>query len=75
MPLLAQPLTAEAFAPFGDVFSRLDQPGRVYTEAALGNGRPDGRPDVDVIFMWRVGTAGDGEFVAVAPFTVTCPSA
>jgi ureidoglycolate lyase len=159
MPLLAQPLTAEAFAPFGDVFDRLEQPGRVYTEAALGNGRPQawpslsmacnlpvaglqievrelerhaqssqtfvpveagrwlivvaphaaaGGPDVTraqafvatpqqgvtyradtwhhgrtvldrpghfAIFMWRDGTAGDEEFVAVPPFTVTWPAA
>ncbi len=50
MPLIAQPLTAEAFAPFGDVFNRLDQPGRVYTETALGNGRPHAWPSLSMAY-------------------------
>jgi ureidoglycolate lyase len=48
MRLHPQALTPEAFAPFGDVFSRLEQPGRVYTEAALGNGRPQAWPSLSM---------------------------
>ena len=57
MTLQPQPLTAEAFAPFGDVFSRLEQPGRVYTEAALGNSRPQAWPSLSVAHKAPLATA------------------
>lgn len=38
--LIAEPLTAAAFAPFGDVLELPPEPGRHYIEAALGNARP-----------------------------------
>ena len=40
MELIPQPLTKEAFAPFGDVIDVPDSPGRTYYEDALGNLRP-----------------------------------
>jgi ureidoglycolate lyase len=43
MDIIAQPLTAEAFAAFGDVFAAPSQPGRTYIDAALGNARGDAR--------------------------------
>lgn len=44
MELIARPLTAEAFAPFGDVVEAPEKPGRAYFETSLGNLRPDARP-------------------------------
>lgn len=38
--LNVEPLTAEAFAPFGDVLALPREPGRLYYTAALGNLRP-----------------------------------
>lgn len=154
MRLTAGPLTAAAFAPYGDVLDAPVEPGRSYFEAGLGNGRPHARPSFSMsnrapsaglpvevkelerhefssqtfvaidaarwlvvvcphaasggpdivravafiahggqgvtyrpntwhhgltvldrparfaIFMWRDGTAGDEEFVAVTPFTI-----
>jgi ureidoglycolate lyase len=49
MTLIAQALTPQAFEPFGDVFCRLDEPGRAYTEAALGNERPQAWPSVSIV--------------------------
>jgi ureidoglycolate lyase len=37
MELTAEPLSAEAFAPFGDVLVAPQAPGRAYFEQALGN--------------------------------------
>ena len=37
MDIIAEPLTAEAFAPFGDVIDVPDDAGRTYYEDALGN--------------------------------------
>jgi ureidoglycolate lyase len=42
--LIASPLTADAFAPFGDVVEAPAKPGRAYFESSLGNLRPDARP-------------------------------
>ena len=41
MQIDLQPLTQEAFAPFGDVIDVPNEPGRQYYENALGNLRPD----------------------------------
>jgi ureidoglycolate lyase len=40
MELTATPLTAAAFAPYGDVLAAPSDPGRLYFQQALGNGRP-----------------------------------
>jgi ureidoglycolate lyase len=40
MRLTARPLTAEAFAPFGEVLEAPDGPGRAYFDRALANLRP-----------------------------------
>ncbi|UYN93511.1 MAG: ureidoglycolate lyase [Enhydrobacter sp.] len=48
MEILPQPLTREAFAPFGDVIDVPDQPGRNYYEEALGNLRPGAWPSLSV---------------------------
>jgi ureidoglycolate lyase len=49
LTLTAQDLTAQAFAPFGDVFCRLAEPGRHYTESALGNSRPQAWPSLSMV--------------------------
>ena len=48
MEIDARPLTADAFAPFGEVFAVPDAPGRHYAEAALANARPGARPSLSV---------------------------
>jgi ureidoglycolate lyase len=40
MNVVVQPLTAEAFEPYGEVLSAPLAPGRSYFESALGNARP-----------------------------------
>ncbi|MCA0302645.1 MAG: ureidoglycolate lyase [Proteobacteria bacterium] len=49
MEIVAEPLTAEAFAPFGEVIALPETPGRTYHDAALGNLRPGARPSLSVI--------------------------
>ena len=44
MELIACPLTAEAFAPFGDVVEAPATAGRAYFDSSLGNLRPSARP-------------------------------
>ena len=44
MELIARPLTAQAFAPFGDVVEAPDKPGRAYFESSIGNLQAHGRP-------------------------------
>ena len=48
MEIVAEPLTAEAFAPFGEVIALPEAPGRTYYEEALGNLRPGARPSLSV---------------------------
>ncbi len=48
MEIVPQPLTKEAFAPFGDVIDVPDEAGRTYYEDALGNLRPGARPSLSV---------------------------
>ena len=48
MRIIAQPLTAEAFAPYGDVLAPPTEPGRVYFEKGLKNGRAGARPSLAV---------------------------
>jgi ureidoglycolate lyase len=48
MDITPQPLTREAFAPFGDVIDIPDAAGRTYYEEALGNLRPEARPSLSL---------------------------
>ena len=48
MEIIPQPLTRDAFAPFGDVIDVPNEPGRLYYEEALGNLRPTARPSLSV---------------------------
>lgn len=48
MELTAQKLTQEAFAPYGDVLTLPEAPGRNYFEAALGNLRPGAWPSLSL---------------------------
>jgi ureidoglycolate lyase len=42
--ITARPLSAEAFAPYGDVVEAPAQPGRAYFDTSLRNLRPSARP-------------------------------
>lgn len=46
MRLILEPLTAEAFAPFGEVLAAPADPGRVYIETALANRRAHATPSL-----------------------------
>jgi ureidoglycolate lyase len=48
MEIQPQPLTQEAFAPFGDVIDVPSEPGRKYYEDALGNLRPGAHPSLSL---------------------------
>ena len=50
MELIPQPLTRQAFAPFGDVIDVPQEAGRTYYEDALGNLRPQARPSLSMSF-------------------------
>ena len=48
MHLRAHPLTSEAFAPYGEVLTPPQDPGRSYFEDALANARPGARPSLSL---------------------------
>src|SRR5262245_11847495 len=48
MNLVAEPLRAEAYAPYGDVLEAPPEPGRVYFNGGLGNGRAAATPSLSV---------------------------
>ena len=48
MELIPQPLTREAFAPFGDVINLPEAPGRTYYSDALGNLRAEARASLSL---------------------------
>jgi len=48
MELIPQPLTKEAFAPFGDVIDVPEAPGRTYYNDALGNLRPGAQANLSL---------------------------
>ena len=56
MEIIPQPLTAEAFAPFGEVIDVPNEAGRTYYEEALGNLRSNARPSLSMTF--RAETTG-----------------
>jgi ureidoglycolate lyase len=49
MELTALPLSAEAFAPFGDVLQAPTDPGQSWFDASLGNLRPGAHPSLRMI--------------------------
>jgi ureidoglycolate lyase len=49
MRLVAQPLTAEAFEPFGQVLPVLSTAGRRYFDDALENSRSGARPSLSIV--------------------------
>ena len=55
MDLTPQPLTREAFAPFGDVIDVPQQAGRTYYDEALGNLRPQAKASLSM--SYRMPTA------------------
>jgi len=50
MEIETQPLTAAAFAPYGDVIDVPNEPGRTYYEDALGNLRPSAHASLSLSF-------------------------
>jgi ureidoglycolate lyase len=50
MEIETQPLTAAAFAPYGDVIDVPNEPGRTYYEDALGNLRPAAHASLSLSF-------------------------
>ena len=48
MEIVPQPLTKEAFAPFGDVIDVPNEPGRQYYDEALRNLRPAAHPSLSL---------------------------
>jgi ureidoglycolate lyase len=55
MEIIPQPLTKEAFAPFGDVIDVPQQAGRTYYDEALGNLRPQAKASLSM--SYRMPTA------------------
>ena len=49
MRLTARPLTAGAFAHFGEVLEAPDAPGRTYFDRALANRRPAASPSLSIV--------------------------
>ena len=49
MELTALPLTAEAFAPFGEVLEAPANPGRLYFDDSLGNLRASAHPSLSIV--------------------------
>jgi ureidoglycolate lyase len=50
MEIVPQPLTRDAFAPFGDFFEAPSEAGRKYYEDALGNLRTEAKPSLSLSF-------------------------
>jgi ureidoglycolate lyase len=46
--LIARPLTAAAFAPYGEVLEAPGDAGRIYIERALANGRAGAKPSLSI---------------------------
>ena len=49
MELIALPLTADAFAPYGEVLEAPAEAGRTFFESSLGNLRPGARPSLKIV--------------------------
>jgi ureidoglycolate lyase len=54
LELIALPLTAGAFAPFGEVLEAPAAPGRSYFDASLGNLRPGAHPSLSIVLRLPV---------------------
>lgn len=52
----ARPLTAAAFAPYGEVLDPPREPGRSYIEAALANHREQAKPSLSLVLVPPVAT-------------------
>jgi hypothetical protein len=52
MRIIAQPLTPNAFAPYGDVLAPPAEFGRVYFEKGLRSGRTTAGPSLSVARRW-----------------------
>jgi ureidoglycolate hydrolase len=70
MRIVAEPLTAQAFKPFGTVVERHEHSqGTWHHPLTVLDG-----PATFAVLMWRHGTAGDEECVPVTtPLTVVLP--
>jgi ureidoglycolate lyase len=55
MDVVAERLTQEAFAPYGDVIAVPVQPGREYYSSGLGNARAGARPSLSMVMREPVG--------------------
>ncbi len=62
LTVTVEPLTAEAFAPFGDVLALPSEPGRTYYNEALANRRPEAGASLSLSLR---------EATAALPLTVT----
>ena len=49
--IVARPLTAAAFAAYGEVLDPPREPGRSYIEAALANHRPTAKPSLSMVLV------------------------
>jgi ureidoglycolate lyase len=49
--IIAEPITAEAFAPFGALLAAPQNFGRNYYDAAMSNARPDARASISVALV------------------------
>src|SRR5260221_9757125 len=55
MDVLAERLTQEALAPYGDVIAVPTEFGRTYCSSGLGNARPGARPSLSMVMREPVG--------------------
>lgn len=54
--MFLDPLTAEAFAPFGDVLSAPGEPGRRYFDDALESARAAAKPSLSIVNRFPIAT-------------------
>ena len=56
MRLTARPLTADVFAPFGEVLQAPEAPGRAHFDRALGNRHPAASPSLSIVLQEPLST-------------------
>lgn len=54
MNLIAEPLRADSFAPYGDVLDAPKEAGRVYFNGSLGSGRAGAAPSLSVVNVQKL---------------------